>query len=113
MFTRRFPGLPRRVSLLRGAALLVCAALSATTVLAAGDETVEISRLVQSGQLADAMKRVDDGLAQKPAEAGDPGIVLEQAERVELGPDIIQKSRRSPRRSTSDNPDRRSRPTAP
>jgi tetratricopeptide (TPR) repeat protein len=81
MFTRRFPGLPRRVSLLRGAALLVCAALSATTVLAAGDETVEISRLVQSGQLADAMKRVDDGLAQKPADARlrfSKGIILAQ-----------------------------------
>jgi len=81
MSTRRFLMLPRSVSLLPCAALLVCAALSAAPVLAAGDETAEISRLMQSGQLADAMKRVDDGLAQKPGDARlrfSKGIILAQ-----------------------------------
>jgi tetratricopeptide (TPR) repeat protein len=72
---------PRGVSFLLCAALALCAALFAAPVLAAGDETAEISRLLQAGQLAEAMKHVDAGLAQKPGDARlrfSKGIILSQ-----------------------------------
>ena len=81
MPTMRFPRRLRSVSPLPCAALLLCAALFAAPVLAAGDEAAEISRLVQSGQLADALKRVEAGLAQKPGDARlrfSKGIILAQ-----------------------------------
>ena len=63
------------------AALLLCSALIAGSACAAVDETAEISRLVQSGQLAEAMKRVDAGLSAKPGDARlrfNKGIILAQ-----------------------------------
>lgn len=81
MSTKRFLMWPRSVSHLPCAALVVCAALFAAPVLATGDETADISRLVQDGQLADAMQRVDAGLAQKPGDAKlrfSKGIILAQ-----------------------------------
>ena len=81
MSTRRFPRLPRSLSLLPCAALLVCAALFTAPILASADESAEISRLVQGGQLAEAMKRVDAGLLQKPGDARlrfSKGIILAQ-----------------------------------
>lgn len=81
MSTRRFSRLPRSLSLLPCAALLVCAALFTAPVLASADESAEISRLVQGGQLAEAMKRVDAGLLQKPGDARlrfSKGIILAQ-----------------------------------
>lgn len=63
------------------AALLLCGALCAGTAYAAADEAAEISRLVQGGQLADAMKRVDAALAAKPGDARlrfSKGIILAQ-----------------------------------
>jgi tetratricopeptide (TPR) repeat protein len=81
MFSNRFLTRPRRFSLVPCASLVLCGALFAVPVLAAGDEAAEISRLVQGGQLADAMKRVDAGLAQKPNDARlrfSKGIILAQ-----------------------------------
>lgn len=81
MSTRRFSRLPRSLSLLPCTALFVCAALFAAPVLASADESAEISRLVQGGQLAEAMKRVEAGLAQKPGDARlrfSKGIILAQ-----------------------------------
>ena len=81
MFTNRFLKRPRRLSLLPCASLILCGALFAVPVYAAGDEAAEISRLVQGGQLADAMKRVDAGLAQKPNDTRlrfSKGIILAQ-----------------------------------
>ncbi len=63
------------------AALVLCGALLAGPACAALDETAEISRLVQGGQLADAMKRVDAGLSAKPGDARlrfSKGIILAQ-----------------------------------
>ena len=76
----RFFKQPRLVCAMPSAALLLCGALFANAAHAA-DDSAEISRLVQSGQLADAMKRVDAGLAQKPADARlrfSKGIILAQ-----------------------------------
>ena len=81
MSNKPFSVRPRSMSALPCAALVLCAALFAAPALAAGDESAEISRLVQSGQLAEAMKRVDAGLAQKPADARlrfSKGIILAQ-----------------------------------
>ncbi|MDB5758253.1 MAG: tetratricopeptide repeat protein [Burkholderia sp.] len=81
MSTKPFSVRPRSISALPCAALVLCAALFAAPAIAAGDESSEISRLVQSGQLAEAMKRVDAGLAQKPADARlrfSKGIILAQ-----------------------------------
>ena len=81
MPTKRSFMRPRSVSALSFAALLLCGTLFAAPVLAAGDEAAEISRLIQAGQLADAMKRVDTGLAQKPTDARlrfSKGIILAQ-----------------------------------
>jgi len=81
MSTKPFSVRPRSLSALPCAALVLCAALFAAPTLAAGDESAEISSLVQSGQLAEAMKRVDAGLAQKPADARlrfSKGIILAQ-----------------------------------
>lgn len=76
---------PRNAASRRCAALILCAALFGAPVLAAGDESAEISRLVQAGQLADAMKRVDAGLAQKPNDARlrfSKGIILAQQNKA-------------------------------
>ena len=76
---------PRNATYLRCAALILCAALFGTPALAAGDESAEISRLLQAGQLADAMKRVDAGLAQKPNDARlrfSKGIILAQQNKA-------------------------------
>jgi tetratricopeptide (TPR) repeat protein len=81
MPTKRFFLLPPRVAFLPCAALALCGALLAAPVFAASDETAEISRLVQAGQLADAMKKVDTGLLQKPGDARlrfSKGIILAQ-----------------------------------
>lgn len=81
MFTKRFFKRPRSVSVLPCATLLLCGVLFAAPVAVAADETAEISRLVQGGQLAEAMKRVDAGLAQKPGDARlrfSKGIILAQ-----------------------------------
>ena len=81
MLTKRFLPRPSRVAFLPCAALALCGALLAAPVLAATDETAEISRLVQAGQLAEAMKKVDSGLSQKPADARlrfSKGIILAQ-----------------------------------
>ena len=76
----RFFKQSRLVCAMSSAALLLCGALSANAAYGA-DDSAEISRLVQSGQLADAMKRVDAGLAQKPGDARlrfSKGIILAQ-----------------------------------
>lgn len=81
MLTKRFFLRPSLNAFLPCAALALCGALFAAPVLAASDETAEISRLVQAGQLADAMKRVDTGLGQKPGDARlrfSKGIILAQ-----------------------------------
>lgn len=81
MPTKQFYPRPSRMAFLPCAAVALCGALLAAPVLAASDETAEISRLVQSGQLADAMKRVDAGLGQKPGDARlrfSKGIILAQ-----------------------------------
>jgi tetratricopeptide (TPR) repeat protein len=81
MSTKRFLMRPRSIFVLPCAALAVCAALFAAPVLATGDETAEISRLLQAGQLAEAMKHVDAGLAEKPGDARlrfSKGIILAQ-----------------------------------
>ncbi len=82
MFLKRVFKRPSNAYLLSCAALLLCGALSAgPAAAAASDEIAEISRLVQGGQLADAMKRVDAGLAQKPGDARlrfSKGIILAQ-----------------------------------
>jgi tetratricopeptide (TPR) repeat protein len=81
MPTKQFLKRQRNFSFLPCAALVFCGALLAQPVFAASDETAEISRLVQGGQLADAMKRVDAGLAQKPGDARlrfSKGIILAQ-----------------------------------
>ena len=81
MFTKRFPRRPHSASSLPCAALLLCAALFGAPVHSAAEESAEISRLVQNGQLADAMKRVDAGLLQKPNDARlrfSKGIILAQ-----------------------------------
>lgn len=80
MSITRFFKQSRLVCAMSSAALLLCGALSANAAYAA-DDSAEISRLVQSGQLADAMKRVDAGLAQKPSDARlrfSKGIILAQ-----------------------------------
>jgi tetratricopeptide (TPR) repeat protein len=83
MSTYRFSKRPRSPSLLPCAALILCGALFAAPVFAAGDEAAEISRLVQGGQLADAMKRVDAGLAQKPNDARLRFILAQQNKPTE------------------------------
>jgi tetratricopeptide (TPR) repeat protein len=73
--------LPFRAAFLPCAALALCGALLAAPVLAASDETAEIARLVQAGQLVEAMKKVDAGLLQKPGDARlrfSKGIILAQ-----------------------------------
>ena len=81
MSTKRFFLLPSRAVFLPCAALALSGALLAAPVFAASDETAEISRLVQAGQLVDARKKVDDGLLQKPGDARlrfSKGIILAQ-----------------------------------
>ena len=81
MSKKRFLTRSRGVSAVSCAVLLLCGALLAGAASAAVDEMAEISRLVQSGQLAEAMKRVDAGLTAKPGEARlrfNKGIILAQ-----------------------------------
>jgi tetratricopeptide (TPR) repeat protein len=52
------------------ALLLLCGALLPAAVRAAPvDDAAEVSRLMQAGQLNEAIKRVDEALAQKPGDA--------------------------------------------
>jgi tetratricopeptide (TPR) repeat protein len=103
MSINRFLKRPRRFFVLPCAALVLCGTLFALPVFAAGDEAAEISRLVQGGQLADAMKRVDAGLAQKPNDARlrfSKGIILAQQNKPTEAIAVLLKL-------TEDYPDRK------